>query len=181
MRVFCEQLTLCPTQLFPGGVLERYTDCSSESPTISLERLCWSCWWTTSACPEMSVCSCPGSCLGSTTMVGDFRKTRVSLEKCFVWSDVLWIKLVACSISQGAEKEEQQLHGQSGALVLVSPNGDLYRAFTFWQCVQVYLQEFSLGSAFTVLNQRNSLFQMMVWCHFHNFVHHLTAYCSLQL
>lgn len=24
LRVFCEQLTLCPTQLFPGGVLKRY-------------------------------------------------------------------------------------------------------------------------------------------------------------
>lgn len=78
--------------------------------------------------------SCPGSFVGTITVVGDSRKTRASSERCFVGSDVLWIELVARSISQGAEKEEcSSFLDRVGdwRLESVSLNGELYTALTF--------------------------------------------------
>lgn len=112
-------------------------------------------------------------CLGRATVVGEFRRGRDFWERCFVEKWWFMDKLVMWWWSQGAAWTEWGIEA-------ASHHGELCCALALWEYMQVYLSLFSLGSISTVLHQRSSFFQMMLWCHSHD-VHHLTAFCSLQL
>lgn len=56
-------------------------------------------------------------------MVGEFRKTRVTSEKCYVWKWHIMDLVGSMVYFPGGWEEVQQLHGQSGGLESVSLNG----------------------------------------------------------
>lgn len=114
----------------------------------------------------------------SITVAGELRKDRVFGRDALFGRDVLWINGLKsqeadeeCSGCMDRMENRRLLH-ILGSFAVLSPA----ESTCGWMCLLL----FSLGSAVTVLHQRNSFFQMMLRCHPHN-VHHLTAFCSLQL